>query len=273
LLLGFFYQGQMATSTEIDEVLQVIRAHFNVTPWLLVVPVLVIVMVARHMPALPALTIGVLLGAVAIVAFQGELLAKRSGGSIGGAYAAILSTAAGGFNIETGNPTIDELFSRGGMSSMLTTIWLIVCAMVFGGMLEACGMLQRIATAILNTVRGAGSLIGAVLATCIFTNMTASDQYSGSVLPARMFRDAFRDRRLHPKNLSRAVEDAGTVTSVLIPWNSGGAFHAGVLGVPTLSYLPFCFFNLLSPIVSAFLAGMNWTIERLNEEQSVEVAE
>ena len=273
LLLGFFYQGQMAASLEIDEVLRMIRAHFNVTPWLLAVPLLAIVMVARRMPALPALTIGVLLGAVAIVMFQGELLGKRSGGSVGGAYAAILSTAAGGFTIETGNPTIDTLFSRGGMSSMLNTVWLIICAMVFGGMLEACGMLQRIARAILSTARGTGSLIGAVLATCIFTNMTASDQYIAIVVPARMFRRAFQDRHLHPKNLSRAVEDAGTVTSVLIPWNSGGAFHSGVLGVPTLNYLPFCFFNLLSPIVSAFLAGMNWTVERLSEEQSVEAVE
>ena len=274
LLLGFFYQGQMATSTEIDEVLHVIGEHFNVTPWLLVVPALVIVMVARRMPALPALTIGVLLGAAATVVFQSELLAKGSGETfgMGGVYKAILSTAARGFDIETGNEMIDKLFNRGGMSSMLPTIWLIICAMVFGGMLEACGMLQCIAGAILSAVRGVGSLIGAVLATCIFTNMTASDQYIAIVVPARMFRSVFRDRRLHPKNLSRAVEDAGTVTSVLIPWNSGGAFHAGVLGVATLSYLPFCFFNLLSPIVSAFLGSMNWTIERLGEDQSVEPA-
>jgi len=265
-LLGLFYQGQMATSTEIEQVLQIIRTHFNVNPWLLLVPLVVIIMVARRMPALPALMLGVLLGAVAIALFQSELLAMHSGGKIGGVYAAIISTAANGFSIETGNPMIDELFSRGGMSSMLTTIWLIICAMVFGGMLEACGMLQRIARSILNTVRGVGSLIGAVLATCIFTNMTASDQYIAIVVPARMFRAAFQKLGLHPKNLSRAVEDAGTVTSVLVPWSTGGAFHSGVLGVATLSYLPFCFFNLFSPLVSAFLAGMDWSIDRLSDD-------
>jgi len=273
LILGFSYQGTMTPGNEIDEVLQVIRTNFNVTPWLLSVPLLVIVMVAARVPALPALTIGVLLGAVAIVVFQGDLLASRSSGGIGGAYRVILTTAADGFECHTGNERIDELFSRGGMASMLSTIWLIICAMVFGGMLEACGMLQRIADAILSLVRGTGSLIGAVLATCIFTNMTASDQYIAIVVPARMFKAAFRERRLHPKNLSRAVEDAGTVTSVLIPWNTGGAYHASVLGVATLSYLPYCFFNLLSPLVSAFLAGMNWSIERLTDEPSDDATE
>jgi NhaC family Na+:H+ antiporter len=272
LILGFFYQGTMTPGNEIDEVLQVIRTNFNVTPWLLSVPLMVIGMVALRMPALPALTIGVLLGAVAIAVFQGDLLAERSGGGIDGAYRVILTTAADGFESHTGNERIDKLFSRGGMASMLSTIWLIICAMVFGGMLEACGMLQRIADSILSMVRGTGSLIGAVLATCIFTNMTASDQYIAIVVPARMFKDAFRKRRLHAKNLSRAVEDAGTVTSVLIPWNTGGAYHASVLDVSTLTYLPYCFFNLLSPLVSAFLAGMNWSIERLSKE-SVEAKE
>ena len=144
---------------------------------------------------------------------------------------------------------------------MLSTIWLILCAMVFGGVLEATGMLQCMATSILSLVRGAGSLVGATLASAIFTNATASDQYIAIVLPGRMFKQAYDDYNLHPKNLSRAVEDAGTVTSVLIPWNSGGAYNSGILGVPTLTYLPYCFFNLLSPLVSAFLAGMNLTIE------------
>ena len=147
---------------------------------------------------------------------------------------------------------------------MLNTIWLIVTAMLFGGMLEACGMLQKLANTILAGANGAGTLVGATVATCVFMNATASDQYIAIVVPARMFRSAYVNYGLHPKNLSRAVEDAGTVTSVLIPWNSGGAFHSGVLGVPTLSYLPFCFFNILSPIVSIFLGAMNLTITRLN---------
>ncbi|WP_426417662.1 Na+/H+ antiporter NhaC [Aestuariirhabdus sp. LZHN29] len=268
LILGFFFQGSMASNSEIEAVLGTIEKYFNITPWLLLVPALVIVMVSRRMPALPALTIGVLLGVVAIPVFQQPLLSTMAAPGIAGAYQSILTTAADGFTIESGNATIDELFSRGGMSSMLNTIWLIICAMIFGGMLEACGMLQRLAEQILKAVRGTGSLVGATVASCLFTNMTASDQYIAIVLPARMFREAFRRQGLDPKNLSRAVEDAGTVTSVLVPWNSGGAFHAGVLGVSTLVYLPFCFFNIFSPLVSVFLGAMNLTMDRIEQEQS-----
>ena len=131
-------------------------------------------------------------------------------------------------------------------------------------MLEACGMLEKLANTILAGANSAGSLVGATVATCLFMNATASDQYIAIVVPARMFRSAYVKYGLHPKNLSRAVEDAGTVTSVLIPWNSGGAFHSGVLGVPTLTYLPFCFFNILSPIISIFLGAMNLTITRVS---------
>ncbi len=143
---------------------------------------------------------------------------------------------------------------------------IIFCAMVFGGVLEACGMLQKLADSILKSVRSVGGLIGATIGTCLFTNATASDQYIAIVVPARMFRAAYQKKGLHPKNLSRAVEDGGTVTSVLIPWNSGGAFHSGVLGVSTMVYLPFCFFNILSPLVSIFLGAMNLTIERIATE-------
>ncbi|MEN8444551.1 MAG: Na+/H+ antiporter NhaC family protein, partial [Cyanobacteria bacterium J06555_13] len=233
---------------------------------LLAVPLLVVTMVALRVPALPALVFGVLLGCLAAIIFQGNLLNTMLDGNytLAGAYSLLIEIAADGFNIETGNAVIDDLFSRGGMSSMLNTIWLIITAMLFGGMLEACGMLEKLANTILAGAKGAGSLVGATIATCLFMNATASDQYIAIVVPARMFRSAYLKYGLHPKNLSRAVEDAGTVTSVLIPWNSGGAFHSGVLGVPTLSYLPFCFFNILSPIVSIFLGAMNLTITRIN---------
>ena len=137
--------------------------------------------------------------------------------------------------------------------------------MVFGGTLEATGMLQVIAETILKAVKGTGSLIGATLGSCIFLNATASDQYLAIVVPGRMFKKAYDDYNLAPQNLSRALEDAGTVTSVLIPWNSGGAYNAGVLGVATLSYAPYCFFNMLSPLISAFLGAMNISIiEKVN---------
>lgn len=268
LLLGFFYQGDSLSGNAIAEVQSVIQANFNLNLLLLAVPLLVVTMVALRVPALPALVFGVLLGCLAALIFQGNLLATMLDGNftIGGAYGLLIGVAADGFSIETGNEVIDALFSRGGMSSMLNTVWLIITAMLFGGMLEACGMLQKLANTILAGARGAGGLVGATIATCIFMNATASDQYIAIVVPARMFRSAYLKYGLHPKNLSRAVEDAGTVTSVLIPWNSGGAFHSGVLGVPTLSYLPFCFFNILSPVVSIFLGALNLTIARIQLE-------
>lgn len=268
LILGFFYQGDALDNQQIEEVIQKIKENFNTTPLLLIVPITTIVLVARKFPALPALLIGVILGVICTLVFQQDLLQKLAGGSAGDSYNFILSTLSDGFSIETGNKTIDSLFSRGGMAGMMNTIWLIFCAMVFGGALEATGMLQRLAEAILSVVRGTGSLIGATVATCLFTNATASDQYIAIVVPARMFKGAYAKAGLHPKNLSRAVEDSGTVTSVLIPWNSGGAFHAGVLGVSTLAYLPFCFFNILSPIISVFLGAMNLTIERIKTEEA-----
>jgi Na+:H+ antiporter, NhaC family len=264
IILGFFYQGGSMNADKVETTLKIIEENFALGLHLFIVPVLVVVMVARKVPAFPALVVGALLGAVAALIWQGDLLTRMSGGSLDMtlAYSQILKVSYGGFSIDTGNNLIDSLFSRGGMKSMLSTVWLILMAMVFGGALEGSGMLHRIAGSLLHLVRGAGSLIGSVLGTCILLNMTACDQYLAIVVPGRMFKDAFDDMNLHPKNLSRALEDSGTVTSVLIPWNSGGVYHAGILGVPTLSYLPFCFFNLLSPLISLFLASMNWTIER-----------
>jgi len=268
LILGFFYQGSALNSDAIADVQSTIIDNFNINLLLLMVPLAVVTMVGLKVPALPALIGGVLLGCLAAVIFQQDLLGNMMDGgfSLGKAYGVLVTVAASGFSIETGNEVIDSLFSRGGMASMLNTVWLILCAMVFGGMLEACGMLRKLANVILAGASGAGTLIGATVATCLFMNATASDQYIAIVVPARMFRAAYLRKELHPKNLSRAVEDSGTVTSVLIPWNSGAAFHSGVLGVSTLSYLPFCFFNLLSPIISVFLGVMNLTIDRIRLE-------
>lgn len=268
LIVGFFHQGGNLSSDAIAEVQGTITDHFQINLVLLAVPLLVVTMVALRVPALPALIAGVLLGSLAALIFQRELLSGMIEGnfSLNRAYGVLIGIAANGFSIETGNEVIDSLFSRGGMSSMLNTVWLIICAMVFGGMLEACGMLQKLANVILAGAHGAGMLVGSTVVTCLFMNATASDQYISIVVPARMFRSAYLKYGLHPKNLSRAVEDSGTVTSVLIPWNSGAAFHSGVLGVSTLSYLPFCFFNLLSPVISVLLAAANLTIARISVE-------
>ena len=270
-ILGLFYGQGTVNQENINTVLSVIESKFNIGIYLFLVPLAVLFMVYMRVPALPALLIGTLLGGIFALIFQYDLIASLAGSESGirGFYQTIVTTAYDGFTIKTNNELIDSLFNRGGMKGMLPTVWLILMAMVFGGAMEGTGMLQKIAGSILKLVHGVGSLIGATLASCIIVNMTACDQYLAIVVPGRMFKNAYDEYGLKPKNLSRALEDSGTVTSVLVPWNSGGAYNAGVLGVATLTYLPFCFFNLLSPVISAFLAGFNLTIERLDESDEV----
>ena len=260
-LIGFGNEGNFSSDNEISKVVELIDAHFNISLWLFTLPVLIFTMVGKKVPALPALMVGCLVGAVYAVLFQGETLSKLSEGKT--LYEVIIQTAYNGYELNTGNVVIDKLLSRGGMSNMLNTVWLIMMAMVFGGMMEATGMLGAIANGLLKLIRGTVSLVSATIGTAIFLNLTTSDQYISIVVSGRIFRDAYRDYGLKAKNLSRAVEDGGTVTSVLVPWNTCGAYFSSVMGVATLTYLPFAFFNLLSPIVSISLAAMNKTMEPL----------
>lgn len=172
-----------------------------------------------------------------------------------------------GFKVSTGDEKVDSLLSRGGMENMLNpTVWLILCAMTFGAVLETIGLLQRIVQSALSMVKGTGSLVVTVVSTCIGINIIAGDQYIAIVLPGRMYRAEFKRRRLHPKNLSRVLEDSATITSPLIPWNTCGAFMAGTLGVSTFLYLPFCFFNIVNPIISVIYGITNFKIEKLDED-------
>ncbi len=262
-LIGLFYKPGALDGTETSGIQDTIAAEFNVSPWLLLVPVVVIVLAARRMPAIPSLVIGGLLGAVcAIVTQPQQLLAEDGSHSVIAVYTTLVTTAYDGFSIETGNEAVDSLLSRGGIMSMTNTVVLILMAMLFGGVMEATGMLQRIAQTVLSGVRGTGSLVGATIGTCIMFNIVAAEQYLAIVVPGRMFREAFEKQGLDPRNLSRALEDGATVTSVLVPWNTCGAFATGVLGVSTFAYAPYCFFNWLSPIVSVFMAGMGIGITR-----------
>lgn len=169
-----------------------------------------------------------------------------------------------GYSPSTGDAEVDDLLERGGMSNMLNTVWLILCAMSFGAVLEKTQMLQRLVASALNLVTGTGSLIVTIVFTCIGSNIIASDQYMSIVLPGRMFRAEFRRRKLDPKNLSRVLEDSGTITSPLVPWNTCGVYMSGTLGVATLAYLPFCFFNLVNPLVSILYGTINFKIEKLD---------
>jgi NhaC family Na+:H+ antiporter len=192
-----------------------------------------------------------------ILAFTGEEASLAT--NVKALYAAM----ANGFVSNTGNPAIDDLFSRGGMSSMLTTIWLVLGALSFAAIAESAGFLDRLVAPIVERAKSTGALIAAVIATAIGLNLVAGDQYVAIVMPSRVYRVVFRQRGIAPRMLSRTVEDAGTVTSPLIPWNSCGAYMAGVLGVPTAAYLPYCFFNLLSPVISLIYGLTGFHIERI----------
>jgi NhaC family Na+:H+ antiporter len=253
-IMGYTSTPAAVETEHISQLLTVLDQNFSINIWAFIPPALVLIMVRKKIPALPAITIGILGAIVVACIFQQDLILGKMGGefSLKSLYEVIISVSFRGFQIESGHKIIDKLLNRGGMEGMLTTVWLIFSAMVFGGALEATGMLQVIAASILKAVKGTGSLIGATLGSCIFLNATASDQYLAIVVSGRMFKKAYSDYNLAPQNLSRALEDAGTVTSVLFPWNSGGAYNSSVLGVPTIVYAPYCFFNILSPLISAF---------------------
>jgi NhaC family Na+:H+ antiporter len=273
-VIAGFVGAQPAPTDNLEVVLRDLEAQFSIGLHLLLPVILVIVLVLKKMPAFPAIFLGALVGGLFAAVFQqatvltyvGETDLPRSVALIKGVWIAMFD----GFVLNSGNATLDELLSRGGMSSMFGTIWLIMTAMMFGGAMEASRMLQRIADGILSFVRGTASLIAATIVTCISTNVIASDQYISIVLPGRIFRAEYRNRKLHPKNLSRTIEDSGTLTSPLIPWNTCGAFMSQALGVATLTYLPFCFFNLISPLIAAIYGYANFTIEKLEASDSDE---
>jgi len=265
IVLGLGHSNEMDRAA-IDGILVGLDNSFNITPWVLLVPLCVLVMIVKKIPPLPALFVGTVLGAVFAFIFQLPIV-EAIGANVGqgefAKYIGIMQTAFGDTQLQTGNETLDELLSSSGMAGMLNTIWLILSAMIFGGTMEASGFLRLITESLIRKVESVGSLVAATVGTCIFTNLSASDQYLAVLLPGRMFAESYKKRGLAPQNLSRSLEDSGTVTSVLVPWNTCGAFHAGVLGVATLTYLPFTFFCLISPLMSIYFAYMQIKIARL----------
>jgi Na+:H+ antiporter, NhaC family len=234
------------------------------------VPLFVVLGLAlARFPALPVILFGALLGAVFAVLLQPGLVAAYGGAEAPGEAMAMLKGAwmalFDGYVADTGNEVVDGLLSRGGMSSVLTTIWLIISALAFGAVLEHAGMLQRIIQGVIRAAKSTGSLIAAVIFTSIGTNIVTGDQYIAIVLPGRMFRAEFRRRRLKARNLSRTIEDAGTLTSPLVPWNTCGAYMSTTLGVATFAYLPWCFLNLVNPLVAILLGFRGITIEQVPE--------
>ena len=260
-VIGWGYRNNSLDMATVNSMLGTLDGAFNISVWLLLAPVAVIAMVVRRIPALPALFAGALLGGLVALATQPEA-----------GIAAVINSAWTGYVSSTGVEAIDSLLTRGGMSNMMGTVALIFCALGFGGVMERSGMLAVLAGAILGLARGTGSLVAATIATCIGINIAAPDQYMSIVVSGRMYREAYLRRGLHPKNLSRALEDAGTLTSPLVPWNTCGAFMSATLGVSTLAYLPFAFLNLINPLVSIFYGFTGITMAPLDEQGKAELA-
>ena len=265
-----FTNNNSPVETNVEGVIAAIEKSFNLNPLLLLVPVILLIVIIKKVPALPSLLIGTLLGAIAALVFQPQIIKELAGEGISrlsASYIVIMRAMFGDIHIETANSMINELFSTGGMAGMLNTVWLILSAMVFGGAMEAGGLLARITKALISLVNSTGSLIASTIATCIFFNVTASDQYISIVVPGRMFSQTYKDKGLKPEVLSRTLEDAGTLTSVLVPWNTCGATQARILGVPTLTYLPYCFLNLINPVMAIIIGYANFKIRRIKKGQ------
>lgn len=252
------------------DILDTINNTFYISPWLFTVPAIVILLIIKKTPPLIALLAGIVLGAIAALIFQPEIIAHIAGTTklnFETAYEGVMNTITVSTSIETHNEALNDLFSAGGMAGMLPTIWLIICAMVFGGVMDAIGALTRISTALLNLFHTTFGLFASTVFSCITLNATASDQYLAIVVPGKMFAKPFRDKGLAPENLSRTLEDSGTVTSVLFPWNTCGAYHSGVLGVSTGQYFMYAFFNYLSPFVSLAVAALGIKIRKLKDKK------
>jgi len=265
----FIFLGLAQTtngSSDNSETLNSIKDVFNISPWLFLVPAMVIFLIIKKTEPLIALLIGTLLGGLFALFFQPELVAKIGGSnqlSFISGYKGVMNAITVDTSIETQNEMLSNLFTAKGMKGMLGTIWLILCAMVFGGVMEAIGALTRITDSLLKLFHTTFGLFASTVASCLALNLTASDQYLAIVVPGKMFAKAYKDKGLAPENLSRTLEDSGTVTSVLIPWNTCGAYQAGVLGVSTWAYLPYAFFNIISPFMTLLFAAFNIKIKQL----------
>ncbi len=268
LVIGFTLDTH-ETSKGVGEMMNAIDQKFFISPILFIVPAVVIFLIVKKVSAIPALFIGTLLGAVAAIVFQPEIIMEVGGtreNYFEASYRAAMVSMSMSNEIVTGSPEVNDLLGTSGMQGMLNTIWLILCAMCFGGVMEAAGLLHKITQSVIRFAKTTGSLIATTAGTCIFFNATASDQYLAIVVPGKMFEDVYPERGLAPENLSRTLEDAGTVTSVLFPWNTCGATQSVVLSVSTGEYWMYCFFNLISPVMTIVYGYLGIKIKKFEKK-------
>lgn len=275
VILGF--TNTTTSDADISIYQETIAATFNTTPWLFIVPIIVIAMIIKKVSPLIALLIGTLLAGVFALLFQSNivlLVSEMEQWNVTAAYKGIMNAITVKTNVTPVTDNVEvakklvDLFQGKGMAEMLGTIWLIICAMVFGGVMDAIGALSRISRSLLNLFDSTFGLFASTVASCLAINFTASDQYLALVVPGKMYEKAFKEKGLAPENLSRTLEDSGTVTSVLIPWNTCGAYHSATLGVPVLDYLAYAVFSYLSPFMTLLFAAFSIKIKQLTQKES-----
>lgn len=276
IALGVFTVAGLAldhgVSTHAEMYAATLAATFRITPWLLAVPLATGMLIARKLPAIVTLFSSVVFACAAMLLAQPELVARVAGvGELDfmSGFKGVLMTCFGPTAIPTGAPQLDELVATRGMAGMLNTVWLIICAMCFGGVMTGSGMLRSLTSIFLRWVRRAFSAVASTVGAGLFFNLCTADQYISIILSGRLFRDLYADRGLEPRLLSRSVEDSATVCSVLIPWNSCGMTQATVLGVSTFVYAPYCIFNIVSPLMSLLVAAVGWNIKRKKMKTSL----
>jgi len=266
-MMGFNIDADNASS-DLALTLQLIKENFTINPIMLLPVLALLVMANKKLPPIPTILAGAMIAVALALIFQRPAILALAG-DVPNVFLALFKgtwqTLFDGFALSSGNATLDDLMTRGGMSSMLNTVWLILCAMVFGAVMDHTGLLRCLVNYALSFVHSTGSLIATTLLTCIGANLITSDQYISVVLPGRMYKLEFQNRNLDMKNLSRTLEDAGTITSPLVPWNTCGAYMAGTLGVATFAYLPYCFFNLINPVIAAIYGFLNFKIAPAEE--------
>lgn len=259
-IIGAKYAGRELDYATIQQMLDGLSGAFNITPILLIPPILVIIIVVLKVPAIPGLFAGVVLGGIFALIFQ-------PAATLGDLFYVTYE----GYKPALEMDFLNSLLERGGFEGMYYTVGLILCAMTLGGIMDSSGMLRRIAEKLLRLAVNTGSLVLITIVTCIFCNIVASDQYLALVLPGRMYKEVYEDRRLKPKNLSRVLEDGGTLTSALVPWNTCGTYMHSVLAVHPFAYAPYAFLNLINPLISIFYGFTGITMEKMSEEEYQEI--
>ncbi len=251
------------SSAQVEELSASLENIFNISPWLLLVPAVTLLLIAKKLPALVTLFLSVVMACVAMVVAQPDIVCEIGGTGEFSTFRALMTTCSTSTSIDAGNATINELVATSGMQGMLNTIWLVLCAMCFGGVMSGSGMLSVLTQGFARCVHRTASIVASTLTTGVVANLVTADQYISIIITGEAFRELYKERGLEARLLSRSVEDTATVTSVLVPWNSCGMTQSTVLGVATLTYLPYCLFNLISPLMSLLFAIVGYKIKRV----------